>query len=344
MIEQLSDKEIKRRLTMLDAEPADSTAPTVAGSAPTSRWIRPLADEAASLLDALRVEDGIGLGLAEIDTLTRGFRAGDCVYITGFAHSSKSGLAWTAIVNNPHKRVIVFSLDDPASMVLLRLTAMVSGISAVNLEERVRLGDDEAAEIIRQTTDHFPHLIIVDDGSMTIPDMQDAVEEATAMWGAPPDAVIIDYLEMIPHQTGGDDASTVKQKANDLKRWAKRSPFPLIVLHQGTRSNARPGEPITLLSMGFSGEQQATIVLGVRRKRDLASLDPWERSLIEDTVTIHCVKNKRPGGRCTHFEGIDFHLEPATGLIRPIRPDERRLVDPDSAAARAERAAQQEIF
>jgi replicative DNA helicase len=323
--ELLTDNEIAARVAALRGEPEASTG--------SPRLVRPLTDAADSLIESLRIEQGIGLGLAEIDVLTRGFRPSDLVLITGFAHSGKTQLVNTMIFNNPNKRVLFFTLDDPAEMILAKLVAMDSGISSEVLEQRVRTGDDDTIKLIREAAaSRYSNLLVVDE-IVGINAMQDAVQEAHEHWGALPDAVVIDYLEMMPGAGPSDDqAANVKTKANSLKSWAKVAEYPLIVLHQGSRSNAHPGDPITLLSMGFSGEQQATIVLGCRRKRDRSDLEPHERRSHENTITVHVVKNKRPGGRPTHFEGIDFTMWPETGLIQQLQLQ----LNPQSATARAQ--------
>lgn len=341
-MKELDPDEIARRVSALNdggQVMAGNASPAIA---PRRRqFVKLLTESADSLIEALCVEQGIDLGLAEVDVLTRGFRPSDFVMITGFAHSGKTQLVNTMIYENEHKRILFFSLDDPAEMILAKLVAMKTGISSETLERQVRDGDKEAFALIRSTAqDVFSNLLVVDD-VIGIVAMQQAVKEAEEVWGAPPDAIVIDYLEMMPGTATSDaDDSNVKQKANDLKKWAKRAPFPIIALHQGTRSNAKPGDPITLLSMGFSGEQQATIVIGTRRKRDRDDLDAWDRQNHQDTITVHVVKNKRPGGRCTHYDGLDFTMEPETGLIRPLSErDRRQLLTPDSATARAERVA-----
>lgn len=336
MVQPLDDATIQSRLAAIRGQRNEPAAR--AGEL----LVKPLTSAADSLIDALCIEEGIDLGLIEIDLLTRGFRPTDLVLITGFAHSGKTQLVNTMIKNNPHKRILFFSLDDPAEMILAKLVAMHTGIPSEELERRVREGDEDTKALIREcAAEQFANLLVVDD-VIGIASMQDGVKQATELWGRAPDAVVIDYMEMMPGGSHNDDeASNVKSKANALKKWAKVADFPLIVLHQGTRSNAKPGDPITLLSMGYSGEQQATIVIGCRRKRDRADLEAWERQNHDDTITVHVVKNKRPGGRLTHFDGVDFVMIPETGLIRPLSEREhRQLVEPTSATARAERIHQ----
>lgn len=303
MTQLLSDEEIRARIAQIEQRP-------------DMRLVKPLSAVADSLVDALQVEDGIQLGLGTIDVLTRGFRPQDLIVITGFAHSGKTQAVNTMLCENPQKRVLFFSLDDPAEMILAKLVAMKSGMSSERIEARVRAGDAETIRMIGEVAaKDFPNLFVVDE-VIGIPAMLQAVAEATALWGEGPHAVIIDYVEMMPGEGHNEDqAASVKQKINSLKRWAKASPYPVIALHQGTRTNAKPGEPITLLSMGFSGEQQATIVIGVRRKKDDASLEQYERDMHENTITMHVVKNKRPGGRCTSYDGVDYRMDPLTGVI-----------------------------
>lgn len=307
MTNLLSDEEIRNRIAEAEQRPL-------------YRFIKPLSEVGESLIDALRVEDGIALGLTQVDVLTRGFRPGDLVIITGFAHSGKTQMVNQMLVENPDKRIVFFSLDDPAEMILAKLVAMVKGIGSERIEDKVRSGDEATIKMIMDVAQSaFPNLFVVDE-VIGIPAMLAAVEEATKVWGAPPHCVILDYIEMMPGDGVSDDhAANVKQKCNSLKKWAKESPYPVVALHQGTRSNAKPGEPITLLSMGFSGEQQATIVVGVRRKKDDEQAEEYERRTHENTITVHVVKNKRPGGRCTHWDGVDYQLDPITGVIGQLR-------------------------
>lgn len=324
MTQLLSDEEIRQRVA--DAE-----------NRPEFRFIKSLSDIGESLVDALRVEDGITLGLTAIDVLTRGFRPQDLIIITGFAHSGKTQMVNTMLLENPDKRVLFFSLDDPSEMILAKLVAMHSGVGSERIEQRVRAGDKHTVEMIMDVAKStFPNLFVVDE-VIGIPSMLAAVEEATKIWGAAPHAVVIDYVEMMPGGGANEDhGANVKQKINALKGWAKQAPYPVIALHQGTRSNAKPGEPITLLSLGFSGEQQATVVMGVRRKKDDADAEEYERRQHEHTITVHVVKNKRPGGRCTRYDGVDYKMDPLTGVIGEIR-DPRETSTTDILRERAER-------
>lgn len=317
----ITEAEIEDRLaSIVDRATERETEKTESLSlaAARNKYIRPLSAAADSVLEALEnSDDRFRLGLAEIDVLTRGFGAKELIVVTGFSHAGKTQLINTAILNNAHKRVLFFSMDDPAEMILLKLACMHEGISAEVLETRVRQQDASAKLMLRQAASHtYGNLFVVDD-CLSIAQMSLAIGEATAMWGERPDAIIIDYLDSIVGNSEGPDSAT-KAKAAELKRWVKGNDFPTVVIHQQSRSKGGPGQAVTITSGAHGGEQEATILIGVRRKRDDEDLDPSERQSHANTITIHVVKNKRPPARITPPQGHDFNMDPDTGLIKSI--------------------------
>lgn len=318
----LDSAEIERRVLALRSSQSERVA-QVAGAqgALTARniYVHPLSDAADSAIETIEnTEERFKLGLDAIDLRTRGFGPKELVLITGFAHAGKTQLINTAILHNRNKRVLFFSMDDPAEMILLKLVCMKEGVDAETLEQRIREGDHKSKLALKQAATHvFDKLIVVDD-SLGLQGMDRAIEEATRLWGYNPECVVIDYLASMRGTAGTLEDDGIKSKVADLKRWVKDKPFPTIVLHQNTRSRGGPGEPITMMSGGYGGEAEATFVLGVRRKRDATDLDDRMRDVHRDTITIHLVKNKRPPGKLSHPDGIDFYMAPSTGLIRPL--------------------------
>ena len=235
------------------------------------------------------------------------------------------------LLENRDKRILFLSLDDSTEMILLKLICMYEQINAEDLERRIRNDDEAARLLVRQGAQQvFSNLVVVDD-SLTMSDIDLCLSEATAMWGAPPDLVAIDYLESI---LGGDD---VRTKALALKAWCKDKTFPTVVIHQGTRSNAKPGTPLSMLSMAYGGEQEATFFIGVRRKRDNEEMDEWERKRHAHTITVQVLKNKIPPSKKTGPEGVDFYLDPNTGLIRNLHDDDL-VYEPETPVETAKQA------
>lgn len=304
------------------------------------QYVEPCSKAYEDLTDALSSADTrIRLGLGEIDIRTRGFGAKELILILGFAHAGKTQLLNTMFLNNLDKRTLFFSMDDPKEMILLKLACMHRGESAEDVERRLRQGDETLKRELRAfATEQLRNLVIVDQ-SMGLGQMAKVVDEATRYWGAEPELCAIDYLGSVRGAHHDDEGDSIKAKADALKAWVKDKPFPTVCLHQNTRGKGAPGEPITMLSGAYGGEQEATMVIGIRRKRDWKELTDFERKDHEHTVTLHVAKNKRPPGKVTPPEGIDFWMEPDTGLIRPLRDADLMRVGLPMTAEQAVRAA-----
>jgi replicative DNA helicase len=160
--------------------------------------------------------------------------------------------------------------------------------------------------------------------------MTDALNEAQEYWGDTADMAMVDYLELIP---GGDDAQGVVAKAQEMKRWTKNADIPVICLHQASRSSGNRGQAAGMNAMRYGGESEAIFVIEAFRKREDESLDDWERRRHANTISVNLVKNKRPPSKVGIF---DAHLDPATGLIRALQPDDMVVVGvPMQTAAQA---------
>jgi replicative DNA helicase len=271
------------------------------------------------LLEAIEDSDNrYRLGIPQLDVLTRGFGAQELVLVLGFSHSGKTQLFLSSIHRNPDKHVLFFSFDDSAPLVTQRLLCMSLGISGEEMEERLKDGDkllrNEMYQLARTQLNNFE----IVDRSLSLGQMATAVEEATEKWGEPPAIIAVDYLSLVPNQDmSNEPVNQIPQKTQMLKSWCKDLPCPLLVIHQNTRGVGGPGQPITMLSGAYGGEQEATFVLGVRRKSDNEELH--QREKWANTITVHIAKNKRPPGLRTPRDGIDLYMDPATGLIRPLR-------------------------
>lgn len=302
------------------------------------RWFDPLPNAADEyIVFAQTPERRVYTGIEPFDLVMRGIAPRELLLIVGFAHSGKTVLIAEFLLNNRRKRIAFFTPDETRVLVLIKLVSLVHGISAEDLEERIRVNDQDAIEMVRSTArDEFPRLAVFDQ-TMGIPQMHAALDEAEASWGGKADAVIFDYADLLE---GFDEP---KGAINALKKFGKRRNAPMIVLHQSSRSSGKDGQQVTISSGGFGGEQQATFLIGVRRKKSELIAEAIELrkklrypgprtdiSQIEDllseveaglrqhsnTVTFNLVKNKRPPSRLV--EELDFILDDQTGNIRQL--------------------------
>lgn len=303
-------------------------------------YYKPLVDAADEFVRwAQSPHERIYLGFPEIDAEMRGIAPGELALIIGYSHSGKTTVLMQILEANKDKFVAYFVPDEPRTLTLIKLTCLTHSVNAIELERGISNDESWAIDLLRQTaTDHFPTLAVFDQ-SMAISDMEKSMAELVDMWGQKPDLVVFDYLELL--QGGGED---VPSKANTLKAWGRRHDVPMLVLHQTARTSGADGKRLTISSGAFGGEQQATHIVGVRRKRfelearirELeAKLDKsqvserameeldllrYEVRLHQHTLTTNLVKVKRPGGRL--LDEIDYEIEDGTGRLSRITDGE----------------------
>lgn len=309
MTDLLSPDEIAERIAAVEG----AQAPSVVSN--DYRYVQPFSNTADTLIDYIQNSDGrLMFGLKEVDMMTRGFGPGELCYVTGFAHSGKTQLFLTAICNNLDRRIVLFTFDEPAELVLAKLVALSRGKSYEWIEQQIKEKNEQVIRQVREVAANEMKNLIVIDSSLSLGQMSEALREAEDYWGASVDGVGIDFLELLR-----SEESEVEKKSQELKRWVMEENVPVLCLHQGSRGNAGKGQKLTMQSMKYGGEAEATFVIGVRRKKDDEGLDEWERNKHANTVSISVIKNKRPPSKKGER---DFALDPETGLIRPLENED----------------------
>lgn len=343
----LSDEEIA---ALWDA-PEAPTSPAYDHEA--YRYFVPLPEAANDFIFQSRtVGERVYTGIDEFDHAMRGLARKEIMIVQGFAHSGKTLFVTQLMKANTDKRVILFTPDESRVLVLVKLASLVTGVSAEEYERRIASGDTTAEDELRAVaTTHFPNLAVFDEVN-DLRSMDAAYLECRAFWGHEPDVVIFDYIDLLAGDSGGDGATA--GKVNALKAWGKRRNHRLILLHQSSRTAGKDGAEVTISSGAYGGEQQATFVVGVRRKRDqwrgrLRDLEEkratqanpserldeqiadakWQLDRHWNTITFNLVKNKRPPSRLV--DEVDFILDHETGaLTRDDRPFGRDAPGPAS--------------
>lgn len=250
------------------------------------------------------------------------------VFYTHNSHSGKTLVLLKILENNPTKRIAYFAPDETQALVLTKVTSITHGVGARELESQVAKGDRAAIDLLRSTaTEKYPNLAVFD-GTLTPRTMSEGLAEAEEVWGEKVDLIIIDYVDLFEH------GESVPQKFNWLKAFGIDHYVPMIAIHQASRSSGSNGKEMDIDSGGYGGEQQATFLIGVRRKEaelraklqnerqkaapdaDKITLLLRELDIAQHTLTANLVKNKRPGGR--RVGEIDFEIEAGTGHLRQL--------------------------
>lgn len=298
----------------------------------------PLTEAAHSFVRwAQSPEERVYLGIEPIDNEMRGIAPGELAMMLGYSHGGKTLVLLHTLRNNRDKKVALFIPDEPKTLVLTKLVCMHHNIDARILEQRVAEDDKEAIDLLRQTAEEdFPNLAVFDQ-PLVPADMERAYGEVSDVWGSKPDLMVVDYLELV------EAGEMVPEKAGYLKGFGRRHDIPMLVLHQTSRSSGAEGRKLTMSSGAYGGEQQATSIIGVRRKKyeimaeinDLKEkLDRnhsekaqermesliYDQRIHEYTVTLSLLKNKRPGG--TLVDDVDFELDIKTGRLWELKHGE----------------------
>ena len=159
------------------------------------------------------------LGIPEVDLASRGVGRGEVLLVVGRSHTGKSQVLLNGIVsnlvNNPAAHVVIFSMDEPRELVVMKLYCLLRGKSSTEVEEAVKSGDKEViADLERAAHEELSRIAIVDE-SIPLPVMGDVLDEARDWWGCNPSFTMIDYLELLP---GGDSDSTGEALGQDATR------------------------------------------------------------------------------------------------------------------------------
>jgi KaiC/GvpD/RAD55 family RecA-like ATPase len=276
----------------------------------------------------------IYLGFAEIDEQMKGIAPSELCLINGYSHSGKTLALLQILVANRDKRVVYFCPDEPRTLTLIKLACVTHGLDANEFEQQIASGNSASINLLRETAnEYFPNLAVFDQ-TVSLIDMERALAEIEIVMGDP-QLIVVDYLDLITG--GGED---VPSKANSIKAFGKRHNVPLLVLHQASRTSGADGKKQTISSGAYGGEQQATHIIGVRRKRfeieghirDLQEkLDratnteriiekieslQYDLRIHMDTVTLNLVKCKRPASQL--LDDMDFSIEYGTGRLHRL--------------------------
>jgi KaiC/GvpD/RAD55 family RecA-like ATPase len=302
----------------------------------TPLFYRPLSNSVDDFVRWVQTPaDRIYLGFNDLDEQMRGIAPGEMLLINGYSHSGKTLFLMEILRANRDKPVMYFCPDEPRTLTLIKLVSLMTGTPGRVLEQLIEQDDRETIDLIEQTAqEHFGNLAVFDQ-FLGMGDMDRAVNETAELIGGC-SAIVYDYLELLPTE------DNVAAKANTIKAFARRHDVPLIVLHQTSRSAGAQGRKMTISSGSYGGEQQASHIVGVRRKKfgllseiteieeraahgsvsevTLERLDMLRAELAyhESTITLNLVKCKRHDA--TLVDDIDYYIEQGTGRLKSFRP------------------------
>lgn len=317
----LNDKVIEQRIQDYAAQSDELEGDSKKVVVGLRKFVRPLTEAANNLIETIRNPGGrIMFGIKEIDVLMRGIGKGELCYISGYTQGGKTQIFLNAVKNNHEKHIVLFTMDEPAEMVLAKLVALEKHWSFEWVEEQVKDGNQAVLSAIRSVaSERYKNLIVVDQ-KVSTSDMSAALREAEDYFGIKRvDLVGVDYLRLLEIPAGESDGQTIVKKSVAIKQWTQTERVPMLCIHQGSRGKTSRGQQAGLDSMEYGGEQEAHFILTVRRLMNDESLSEAERETHQNTVNVALVKSKRLPPRLGEYT---FYIDPDYGLVRSLHSND----------------------
>ncbi len=276
---------------------------------------------------------GLTTGLAELDALLSGLRAGQVIVIAARPAMGKTTLATeiaarvAARLAPGTERVLFFSLEMPRAELADRLLARASGVDLARIRS-AQLGADDLDALTRAAgeVDALP-LDIDDAGDTTLLAIRTAARAWKLRHGLA--LLVLDYVQLVKSGPGRPETRDrqIGEVTEGLKALAKELGIPIVVVSQLNRGpETRPNKRPMLSDLRESGsiEQDADVVLFLycdevyNKNSDAVGtaevICAKQRNGPTDTVRLRFVRE------CSRFDNLAAEDRPeSTPAARPQR-------------------------
>jgi replicative DNA helicase len=240
--------------------------------------IKELMEQTLDLLDKMKMASsgitGLSTGYVDLDQMLTGLHPGELLILAARPGIGKTSLAMniaTYVALKEKKAVGIFSLEMPASQLLMRLLASTARVDMKRLRGgRLTPHDEEKFQEVAAELYTAP-MYIDDSGSLTAFDLRSKarrLKQKDANLGL----IVVDYLQLM-HQKGKVESRQleVSEISRALKTLAKELEVPILALSQLNRKveDRKGGQPM-LSDLRESGaiEQDADVVMFIHRADD----------------------------------------------------------------------------
>ena len=263
--------------------------------------VNSLIKEAVERLDELFKNDtditGLSTGFSDLDSMTSGWQKSDLVIIAGRPSMGKTAFAMNMVEHatlHQDRPVLVFSLEMPASSLIMRMLSSIGKIDATRmrsgnlveddwprlssaaqrLKDRPLFIDDSAGitplemrsrikQFTRERVDQLRQKWQGEHGADTPPDVEDLYEQAQ------PGMIMVDYLQLMNGTNAAEGrVQEISQISRELKGLAREYNCPVIALSQLSRNvEQRPNKRPVNADLRESGaiEQDADVIAFIYR-------------------------------------------------------------------------------
>ena len=218
---------------------------------------------------------GVASGFGELDEKTAGFQPSDLIVIAGRPSMGKTALAMNiaehAVMHDrddPHA-VLVFSLEQSAEQLAMRLLSSVGGIDHGRMRSGQMPDDDwpRFDSAVGQLTGR--PLYLDDTPALTAHDILVRSRRVRRESGGQVKLIVVDYMQLMrPSQKAESRALELSEISSRLKAIAKEMRCPVVALSQLNRApEARENKRPRMSDLRESGaiEQDADVILFIYR-------------------------------------------------------------------------------
>lgn len=238
--------------------------------------IKPLLKSALNRIDELfnskEAITGVSTGFKDLDEMTSGLQPADMVVVAARPSMGKTvmgmNLVEAAMLSNPDKPVVVFSLEMPAEHILMRTLASLGKIN----QTRVRTGkleDDDWPKLASAVKRLKEKKLFIDDTPGISPQAIRSRLRRIVREHGQLGLIMVDYLQLM--QISGykeGRINEISEISRSLKSIAKEFSVPVIALSQLNRSlEQRPNKRPVNSDLRESGaiEQDADLIMFIYR-------------------------------------------------------------------------------
>ncbi len=214
---------------------------------------------------------GLSTGFADLDEKTSGWQPSDLVIVAGRPSMGKTSFAMNMAehaVLHQEKPVLVFSMEMPASQLIMRMMSSLGKIDQTKLRAG-NLSEDDWPRLSSAASRLKDRPLFIDDTPGITPmELRNRVRQVTREHGQP-GMVLVDYLQLMSGSVATENRTNeISQISRELKNIAREFNCPVIALSQLSRNlESRPNKRPINSDLRESGaiEQDADVIVFIYR-------------------------------------------------------------------------------
>jgi len=214
---------------------------------------------------------GLSTGFADLDEKTSGWQPSDLVIVAGRPSMGKTSFAMNMAehaVLHQEKPVLVFSMEMPASQLIMRMMSSLGKIDQTKLRAG-NLSEDDWPRLSSAASRLKDRPLFIDDTPGITPmELRNRIRQVTREHGQP-GMVLVDYLQLMSGSVATENRTNeISQISRELKNIAREFNCPVIALSQLSRNlENRPNKRPINSDLRESGaiEQDADVVVFIYR-------------------------------------------------------------------------------